>query len=175
MRHLITIAFILSFLTSQGQDITRCEIVREFESPYRPPTILLFKDNTRLDSTVADFRGEFIYRLLDPGNYKLIFCARQQDTLTIDNIVAEQNQILLLRIKVKGYCLYDYPSNYVPKCPENQSDKIIPIFYGLIGHVVSKGDQKKEPETKEPDEYSGGCVTTGCDPQYYCTVHKIKF
>ena len=71
---------------------------------------------------------------------------------------------------MKGPCLYDYPNNYIPICPENHSDKIIPIVYGLGIRLKSKLKEKQEPEVLQ-----GGCITTGCDPKIYCTIHKIVF
>ncbi len=160
----------MTLLTSYSQDATVCEIAKEFDSPYHPPTIQLFKENIRLDSTSANISGDFIYTKLGPGIYKLVFSGRGQETKIIDNIVVEDQQVLKIRIRMKGTCLYDYPDNYIPVCPENHADKIIPIVYGLVLRLKSKANEKQEP-----DFFSGGCVITGCDPKFYCTIHKIEF
>jgi hypothetical protein len=170
MSRSIIILFLLASFNSYGQDSTVCEIVKEFDSPYHPPTIQLFKDNISLHSARTIDANELTYTKLGPGNYKLVFSSPGQDTKTIHSILVEERQILTLRIKMKGPCLYDYPKNYIPTCPENHTDKIIPIIYGLVVHVKSKANEKQEP-----DYFSGGCVTTGCDPKYYCTIHKIEF
>lgn len=171
MKLLITISLILNFLACYSQEETRCEVVKEFDTPYRPATIILIKNNIQVDSSEAGFNGVFIYNILNSGRYKIIFSGRGQEAKTIDNIVVEENQILKLKIKIQGPCLYDYPANYIPICPENHIDNIIPIVYGFVGRQLRPKDQNQ----KDNDTYSGGCVTTGCDPKFYCTVHKIKF
>ena len=158
------------FQGGHSQDATVYEISKEFDSPYHPPTIQLFKESIRLDSTSLNIKANFIYTQLGPGNYKLVFSGRGQQTKIIDNIIVEDQQVLKLTIRMKGPCLYDHPDNYIPVCPENRADKILPIAYGLIVRLKSKDN-----ENQEPDSHSGGCVTTGCDPKFYCTIHKIEF
>jgi hypothetical protein len=170
MRTLITISFLLTFLNSYTQDGTVCEILKEFETPYRPATIQLFKGNVRLDSVTPRFNFEFKNTKLGPGNYKLVFSHRGQETKFIDNIVVGEKQVLKLRIKMKGPCLYDHPYNYIPICPEIHEDKIIPIAYGIGIRLKSKLNDKEDPEVLQ-----GGCITTDCNPKFYCTIHKIAF
>jgi hypothetical protein len=171
MKLVITILLLSILGACHNQIIPPGEMVKEIDSPYRPATILLYKEKIELDSAIQMYNGDYIYKSLEPGCYKLVFKARGQETKTIDSIIVPNGQILQLTIRSKGPCLFDYPNDYIPTCPENHTDKIIPIAYGLIIGNIDK-DKK---ENSEPEYFPGGCMVTGCDPRYYCTIHLREF
>lgn len=41
------------------------------------------------------------------------------------------------------------------------------IQYGLFA--------SKARDSTKNNIYQGGCVITGCDPKFYCLIHKKKF
>ncbi|MEK6152530.1 hypothetical protein WIW50_04695 [Flavobacteriaceae bacterium 3-367] len=61
-------------------------------------------------------------------------------------------------------------SKICPIC--KKEDEVIPIRYGLIAEITRKG----EPAKKHTQEYKyGGCVRTGCDPNWYCKRDDNEF
>tara|TARA_R110002051_G_scaffold117953_1_gene191763 strand:- start:2448 stop:2975 length:528 start_codon:yes stop_codon:yes gene_type:complete len=80
------------------------------------------------------------------------------------------NDTIDIKIPLALSCKYDQ-SKENKTCPVcKKEDKVIPISYGLIAEITKKGEEKKEKEYK-----SGGCVTTGCDPNWYCKRDDINF
>ena len=105
------------------------------------------------------------------GRYKIQISGQGQVTVVRENIVVKEGQNLVLRFTFDGPCLYDHPADYIPTCPKYHTDKIIPIRYGLVATRVDKFiKDKKEMKVKY-----AGCVTTGCDPHFYCKEHDIEF
>jgi hypothetical protein len=56
----------------------------------------------------------------------------------------------------------------VKVCPENHTNKLIPIVYGLPGEKLIR-------KAKKGKVMLGGCIVTDCDPKWYCKVHKLMF
>ena len=111
------------------------------------------------------------YTSMTPGQYKIQISGQGQLTTVKDNIVVKNGQNLVLIFAFNGPCLYDHPVNYIPTCPKNHTDSIIPIVYGLI---VTKGDTFVKNKKEMKAKYAG-CVVTDCDPQFYCKEHDIEF
>ena len=108
---------------------------------------------------------------MPPGQYKIQISGQGQLTTINDSIVVGQGQNLVLSFTFNGPCLFDHPTDYIPICPKKHTDSIISIVYGL---VMTRGDtfikNKKDMKVKY-----AGCVTTGCDPKFYCKKHDIEF
>ena len=164
MRPLGFIAFFLIPNSLIAQKATVDSIIKEYQTPFRPAIVLLFKNNSRVDSTMAKY-GNLIFEGMEPGNYRIVFNAIGQPSTRKESIEVKQGQYLKIYVKLSGPCIYTYPADYVPACPKGHSDNIIPIVYGLF--VIKK-------EYKD-SIYPGGCVVSGCDPKYYCKTHKIIF
>ena len=80
------------------------------------------------------------------------------------------NDTVQVKIPYSLSCKYDTSKNN-KTCPVcKKDDQVIPISYGLISEITKKGEEKKEKEYKP-----GGCVTTGCDPNWYCKRDEIDF
>ncbi|MBK7559408.1 MAG: hypothetical protein IPI54_14640 [Chitinophagaceae bacterium] len=61
-----------------------------------------------------------------------------------------------------GPCLYDHPVGYIPTCPKNHTDNIIPIVYGLVATKIEWGTKNKKDEKVR----YAGCMVTDCDPNF---------
>jgi hypothetical protein len=62
-------------------------------------------------------------------------------------------------------CKYDKTKNN-RRCPTcKKKNKVIPIYYGLIGQIGKKKSNFK----------SGGCVVTGRDPNWFCERDGTEF
>jgi hypothetical protein len=111
----------------------------------------------------------------------------------------EENENTTIEIPYSITCKYNKSKNnkICPICKKD--DQVIPISYGLtawnndIEHEeyveyeefksnelivrINKGDSNsnKNIGSKKNESYSGGCVTTGCDPNWYCKRNDYKF
>jgi hypothetical protein len=91
----------------------------------------------------------------------------QPDTL-IKNIMIEDGKTIHLEITLTP-CKYE-KSKKDKTCPVcKKKDQSIPIVYGLLV------DTGKKTRRKEKEFYTGGCVISGCDPNWYCKRDKRKF
>ena len=171
MKSLLTITFLFFSFLCFAQTQQNGDAVYDVEIAYRPATIQVLTDtNSFPTSNITNVR-RITYRDIQPGHYKLLISGRGQTSVVKDSIRVGQGQKLVLNFKVIGPCLYDHPAGYIPTCPKNHTDNIIPIVYGL---VATKGDTFIKNKKEEKVRYAG-CVTTDCDPQFYCKQHEIEF
>jgi hypothetical protein len=70
-----------------------------------------------------------------------------------------------LRLLMPGFCPYVYRHGKTPPCIAGHLNEVVPIVYGLP-------DTKTMEKAKRGKLYLGGCNLTGCDPKYYCLIHK---
>ena len=162
MRFIKIIIAILLFNFCYGQ--TRCEDDIQFDLVihYKPVVVLLTGEGLHYKSTPISNNQKRIYEL-KTGYYRVSLIKNEKIEEGKDSIYIDKNQRLILNLKLVGPCLYNYPKNSLPLCPQNHSDNILHIVYGLI------------PFLDETKFKRGGCVITDCDPQFYCTKHKIEF
>ncbi len=156
-----------------GQTQKNSNALYDLTIAYRPAVISIFADTGMLSSSINNGNiQKTTYTGMTPGLYKIQISGQGQLTVIRDSIIVKEGENLVLSFTFNGPCLYDHPLDYIPTCPKNHTDSIIPIVYGLL--VLAKGDtftkDKKEMKVK-----IAGCVTTGCDPKFYCRVHDIEF
>ena len=171
MKTLLTITF--SFLTffCFGQTKKKNNSFYDVTIAYRPATIKIIADTNLFASSIVNNVQKITYTDIKPGHYKIQISGQGQPTFIKDRVIVAAGQKLTLNFKVEGPCLYDHPLNYVPTCPKNHTDSIIPIVYGL---VVTRGDTFVKDKKDIKVKYAG-CVMTGCDPKFYCKEHDIEF
>jgi hypothetical protein len=172
MNTLLTITF--SFLTffCFGQAQKNNDTLYDLAIAYRPAVIAILTDTGMLSSSINNGNIKKItYTDMTPGQYKIQISGRGQKTAVKDCIVVKKGQNLVINFTFTGPCLYDHPVGYIPICPKNHTDNIIPIAYGLI---ATRGDTFIKNKKEEKVRYAG-CVTTDCDPQFYCKQHDIEF
>jgi hypothetical protein len=86
------------------------------------------------------------------------------------NTELRHNDSISIKIPYSLTCKYD-KSKDNKTCPTcKKEDEVIPIAYGLIAEITKKGEEKKEKKYK-----SGGCVTSDCDPNWYCKRDNLEF
>lgn len=116
----------------------------------------------------TDSNGSFQLNNIPPGSY-IVFATRSGYRSEIKNhITIKKGQDIEINMPYPKPCIYLYPVGYIPHCPVNKNDAVIPVVYGKPTENVVK-------EGKEGKVFLGGCVVSGCDPHYYCTVHRIEF
>jgi hypothetical protein len=123
---------------------------------------------TIVASTLSEYDGSFRFQDVTPGFYRLVFWRYGNRPELKDSIQLTTGQRLELSVRYPSACIYTYPEGYVPRCPYHHTQGIIPIQYGLPA-----------PETRQLAKLGkirlGGCIVTGCDPKYYCPIHKLEF
>lgn len=170
MKTLLTTTFALLTIFCSGQN----EALFELTIPYRPATIKILTDTALLD--IFNINSNIIettYKNIKAGRYKIQISGQGQSTIDVDSIIVKEGQTLRLAFIFNGPCLYDHLPGYIPICPKNHQDSIIPIVYGLVATKVNKFTKKVE--VKDENIRLGGCVVTGCDPKFYCKKHDMEF
>jgi hypothetical protein len=62
-------------------------------------------------------------------------------------------------------CPYGYPAAARPACVGGHTDRLLPIVYGRpTPHTLRRA--------RQGTVVLRGCLVSGCDPRYYCPVHK---
>jgi len=171
MKSLLLITFLFSTCFCFAQPQQNCDAVYDLTIAYRPATIQLLTDTSSFPVSSINNTGRITYGNIRPGHYKILISGRGQTSVVKDSIWVEQGQKLVLNFKINGPCLYDHPAGWIPTCPKNPTCNIIPIVYGLI---ATRGDTFIKNKKDEKLRYAG-CVTTDCDPQFYCNQHDIEF
>ncbi|GAB2807669.1 hypothetical protein [Ferruginibacter profundus] len=113
--------------------------------------------------------GTYQINELEEGYYslKLFSFYSTAHSLTIDSVYIYKDSLINLTATYPVPCRYNYPKNHIPKCPYNHVDKIVRIVYGKPGREMIKKAEKGEI-------HLGGCLVSGCDPHFYCTIHKLE-
>jgi len=114
------------------------------------------------------FSKSFSFEKLVPGSYKITVHKIGSRLETYDNVQVRDIQTTDLAITYPPPCRFIYSDNYTPMCPLGHSDHIVPIVYGLP--AKSTMDKSKKEKV-----HLGGCIVTGCDPRFYCTIHDREF
>ncbi len=139
---------------------------------YRPAVISIVADTGIVNSSINNGNiTKMTFTGMTPGQYKIKINGQGQQTTIKDSIIVKKGQNLVLSFTFNGPCLYDHSADYIPTCPKNHTDSIISIVYGL---VVTNGDKFVKDKKDMKVKYAG-CVTTNCDPQFYCKQHDIEF
>ena len=172
MKPLLTIALIFVTTLCFGQTQKANDALYKLTIAYKPAVISIWTDTGMLRSSVNNGNiSKITYTDMPPGKYKIQISGQGQLTTINDNIVVSQGQNLVVSFTFHGPCLYDHPTGYIPTCPKKHIDSIISIVYGL---VITRGDTFVKDKKGMKVKYAG-CVTTGCDPQFYCKKHDIEF
>lgn len=62
-------------------------------------------------------------------------------------------------------CPYYYPATSRPACVGGHTDRLLPILYG-------RPTPQTQRRARQGQVVLRGCLVSGCDPRYYCPVHK---
>ena len=153
-------------LILQNED-DRCSVTEK--------TQVVLEQNGIKQSTFVNNKLEFFFEINGFDKMKITTIPRGIGNVTgyvydFSNIESRKSDTIQIEIPYSLTCKYDKSKN-IKTCPIcNKVDKVIPIVYGLIVDVVKKGEEAKKKAYK-----SGGCVITGCDPNWYCERDKYEF
>lgn len=170
MRHFLLILALISSLLCFSQQAQVSGDIADTTArlSYESVTIQLRKGGTIVASTLSVYDGTFQFQGIAPGSYWLVFMRSGDRGELRDSVIVSQGQHLQLQVKYPSACPYTYPEGYVPRCPFNHTEGIIPIRYGKPASETSQ-------RAKQGKIRLGGCMVTGCDPQFYCPIHKQEF
>jgi len=171
MKSLLLITFLFFTGLCFAQKPQNCEAVYDLTIAYRPATIQLMTDTNTFPASNINNIGRITYTDIQPGHYKVLISGQGQTSVIKNNIWVGQGQKLVLNFKINGPCLYDHPVDYIPTCPKNHTDSIIPIVYGLVATRINWYIKNKKDEKVR----YAGCNVTDCDPKFYCKEHDIEF
>lgn len=131
--------------------------------------ILLKKGNVLAKKITVITSGPYFFKDIDEGDYSLEILSYQSSArrLNITNVHFYKDSANQLSITYPPPCKFNYSKNYKPQCPHNHSEGIVRIVYG---YPTSKTMEK----AKKGLVHLGGCMVSNCDPQYYCTIHKVE-
>jgi hypothetical protein len=164
MRILIVLLILVNHSFAQWGTLTGNIFNKQDKSP-QIFGVVSVKDINK--STYTNQYGYFIIDSISIGEHILtVNCLGCSDTIMKINVVG--NDTLKLSFTVPFKCNYDKGNKTCPIC--KKSDLVVPIVYGLILETRSKRRKKKELEF-----HSGGCVISGCDPNWYCKRDDKEF
>ena len=127
-------------------------------------TVLLKQDTTVVAGCSTKQDGSFQLQRPRSGEYTLEVIATCYRAKRVQLMGTGANPAPF-RILLPGFCTYAYKRGTIPPCLGGHTDQIVPIAYGLA-------DARTLEKAKKGRLYLGGCRITGCDPGYYCLLHK---
>ncbi len=165
MRKLIVTIFVILNLPTFGQTGTIDGTVIDKTDSSNLAGLPIVIVGTRT-GVITNNEGYFKLSNLQPGTYDLAFqfISLGEDTVRNVNVVANEVTTLNLGLPI-GDCSGNKPKN----CPiDGSTSEVIPIIYGLPGNKLMKKAERGKVRL-------GGCIVTGCDPQWYCERHNHKY
>jgi hypothetical protein len=155
-------------LYSQTSEINGRFNITEPYLNYYDVQILLKQGDGILMKSRIDSLGNFIFKNVPEGFYALIFDPLGFRQFITDSFFVFHDSTKQVIFNYPPPCRYIYEEGMTPKCIYGHSNKIIPIIYGLPLPKTMKKAKKGLLKL-------GGCIVSGCDPHFYCKVHKIEF
>jgi hypothetical protein len=158
---LILIFTSLIAFTQKGQ--INGQIVKSGSLPYPYFIVSLKQAGSIIQEAVPDAEGRFTLNEVEKGFHSLIVKRPFYGDYIADSLLVVIDKPIYLNIHP---C---FPTKgKTPKCVGGHTDQIIPIAYG-------KSTAETMKKAKQGVVRIGGCLVTGCDPNYYCTLHEIEF
>jgi hypothetical protein len=127
-------------------------------------TLTLHQAGHLVTGTVTDTNGAFAFANLPLGTYEVVLemTGYRRESHADIPVTAPPTSVT---IPFPGPCRYRYSSQQLPACIGGHTDHFIPIVYGFP-------NQRTLHRAKQGKLYLGGCEVSGCDPQYYCPLHR---
>jgi hypothetical protein len=129
--------------------------------PYHYLIVSLKHGGSTIQEAVPDAQGKFIFNDIERGFYNLVVKRPFHEDYIADSLLVITDKPIYLNI----YPCF-FTKGQTPKCIGGHTDQIIPIIYGRPMAETMK-------DAKKGLVRIGGCMVTGCDPNHYCTLHKI--
>ena len=135
----------------------------ETNMPFKYVFVELKQNGTTINYGRSDSAGTYLFEGIKPGMYSLFVSEIGYRPLRIDSIYLLNDSSVTLNITYPVPCV---ASNGIkPACFGGHTDHIIPVKYGFPNEAMMR-------QAKKGKIHLGGCLKYGCDPRYYCTIHK---
>lgn len=159
-----TVIFFLMFLSAYSQkDNFRGHVSDRHDGANFPGVIVeLSIDGKVIHESQTDFDGNFSIKDVEFGPYDFKLKYVGYETYIIKDFYFNRND------RVFEFIYPNPCKKSVKVCPENHTNKLIPVVYGLPGENLMK-------KAKKGKVYLGGCIVTDCDPKWYCKKHRLIF
>lgn len=122
-----------------------------------------FNSKTIIDSVVVDKELKFKFEDIKQDSIFLYIEPRSYPYNIFYDYKFNITKSQFAEIPYQPVCPYSKNNIFCPKC--NKNDKSIPIIYGLV--LIKRLKSKKY--------HLGGCLTTDCDPIWYCKRDKVEY
>ncbi len=157
---LLVCLFLCTKLFAQSGDVHGKLLSQKTSKPISFTSVSLSSLNK---ITQTDINGNFIFKNISEGKYKLLVSPLGHSMKEFDIIVKADSGISLV-IQYPDTCIYDVhrKSRNCPIC--NKKNQVVPIIYGM---PIGKLD--------EENYYFAGCEKTDCNPTWYCKRDKKSF
>lgn len=151
---------------SHAQGMSLSGTLKDTESPhgFSGATLLFKQEEATLTGTSTDNEGHFRVDAIPPGTYDVEIQALFFRPKTVRGVVVTTAAEPLV-FDFPGPCTFLYAGNQRPACIGGHTDHLLPIVYGLPG-------KRTLARAKAGKIHLGGCQLTGCDPRYYCPLHR---
>ena len=127
--------------------------------------VILSSADREVFSGYQPFDQPVLFDALTPKIYKLSIKVIGQRSVSIDSLAVDAGKTLELNLLYPGPCPYMLAAGSKPSCIGGHSDNIVPVVYGFPGPSATR-------KAKNGKIYLAGCESTGCDPKFYCRMHK---
>ena len=160
----LTTIFLLASSTSFSQTGgLKGHVIDNDQVPLAGARITLLVGDSAVASTVTDQHGDYEFKMTTAAVYNLNIEPLGYRNKVITGVVITASEIRSFDLTFPGPCI---KSERI--CPKGHTDGLIPIAYGLPGRSLMKKARKGKVKL-------GGCIVTGCDPEWYCKKHQIEF
>ena len=166
MKYWVVLLFLFRAGHAVGQGTSIMGKVKDMESQHGfPAATLLFKQSeVAVTGASTDSAGHFRVASIAPGTYDVEIQAFGFRTKTVRGVDVTVSSGPLV-LDFPGPCTFLYSGNQRPACVGGHTNHLLPIVYGLPS-------KKAMARAKAGKIHLGGCLITGCDPRYYCPLHK---
>ena len=168
----ITFIFLLLSTFCFGQETIKGEIIL-FDSNDKDlvagKTYIYLRDNFHseiaTDSACIDMNLKFEFNNVLKDSVNLFFKPRNYPSNVSYNVKLYGDEEIWTKLKINysPNCPFSKTNNICPKC--NHSKNVVPVIYGLV--LLKKSEAQKFK--------LGGCVSSDCDPNWFCKKHKLDF
>jgi hypothetical protein len=164
MRALTTICFLICMNSLFGQSGgLKGNVTDNDHQKFGGLKIEIVSGDSVVNWTMTNLNGDYELNNTKPGLYDLRIRHLGFRERILKDVTIVRDETRLFDIIYPGPC---FKSERI--CPRQHADSLIPVVYGLPGRKLMREASKGRVRL-------GGCIVTGCDPEWYCKVHDIEF
>jgi hypothetical protein len=125
-------------------------------------TEIILRANNQAFRSISDEQGSF-HIIVPAATYAAEITRANFPIEVIQNVIVSVGDTAIT-LYSSTVCPFYHPRKWVPTCPQGHRNHLIPIVHGLPGAAMVK-------KAKAGKIRLGGCVSSDCEPTYYCPIH----